>query len=388
MKLHSFLLPTLAGIAVARVEEQPQHAETYIITQAETTTTSSNPPSIPNDLARAILLQRLSTPDKPSALGRLPESLADTDAVSYIKQFGKQPRPLFEDAASESSQLVITFSGITADNYDSLRAALSPLPVSFTVPGLSRLPTSLWNQKKRSCAFASSINPEDGKCWKGQTQYLAYDAVKDSSVIAELGKNLDALRARARDGKLETTIVLLAPAGAAPEELRRRDGFESEEVIAVKDADGARAASGPGAGTTFVSDSKPLHAFASRPPPVFPACFASHNACVTATDSCSGHGECVNWWAKRGAAKRDGDGDGDGDACFACHCLATPHGPNNVQRWGGGACHKRDVSTPFWLFVGVATVLGATVAFAVGLLFSVGEQKLPGVIGAGVSRSK
>jgi len=51
-------------------------------------------------------------------------------------------------------------------------------------------------------------------------------------------------------------------------------------------------------------------------------------------------------------------------------------------------CQKEDISTQFWLIAGFTITIIGAVTFAIGLLFSVGEEKLPGVIGAGVSRSK
>ena len=104
---------------------------------------------------------------------------------------------------------------------------------------------------------------------------------------------------------------------------------------------------------------------------------------MSGTSDCSGHGECAARWT--------GEGKGDGaEACYVCRCLQTTEkgadGREGLYRWGGAACQKIDVSTPFWLFAGVTIALVGTVTFAVGLLFGVGEQKLPGVIGAGVSK--
>ena len=106
---------------------------------------------------------------------------------------------------------------------------------------------------------------------------------------------------------------------------------------------------------------------------------------MSATDSCSGHGQCINKWERLGL-------DESKNACFFCHCMATNEtdrfGHVSVYHWGGSSCHKRDLSTPFWLFAGVTIALVGTIAFAISLLFNVGEEKLPGVIGAGVSRTK
>lgn len=58
---------------------------------------------------------------------------------------------------------------------------------------------------------------------------------------------------------------------------------------------------------------------------------------------------------------------------------------NRTIHWGGAACQKKDISGPFWLIVGFTVVMIGLVSWAIGMLFSIGEEKLPGVIGAGVS---
>ncbi|KAI1165707.1 hypothetical protein F5B18DRAFT_609446 [Nemania serpens] len=381
MKLNSFLLPALAVVAAA--DSPPQHAEAYMLRHSQQTTTS-DPPSIPNSLAEAILLQRLSSPDQPAALGQIPQSLDEDEAVSYVNQFAKPARPLFDGPdVDEPKQLVIAFSGVTSSHYKQLKAAIPRVPLVFTAPGLGRLPAKV----SSGCAFGPSINPkgsESSRCWSGKTQYLQYDVTKDSNIVQQLSLNLAALKSYANEGLMETTIVFLdsSSSSSSTDELRRRQlNFQKDRVT------GSQAA----ADKTFVSsthgsgDNKVFDAFAGRPTTV-PSCFASQNACETATTSCSGHGVCVDRWGK----------DNTDRTCFFCHCGKTVekggYGKNDerehVYYWGGATCQKRDVSTPFWLFAGVSITLVATIAFSIGLLFTVGEEKLPGVIGAGVSRSK
>ncbi|KAI0880044.1 uncharacterized protein GGS22DRAFT_176001 [Annulohypoxylon maeteangense] len=380
MKLQGFLLPALAGITTAKSEEQLQNAEVYIIKQQETK--FSNVPSIPQDLAQAILLQRLSTSEQPSILGQLPESISQDESILYLNQYAKTPRPLFEEVdANEPRQLVIAFSGVTTQKQKDLQAALPGVPLAFTAPGLSRLSAK---GKKTGCAFDQSINPENAKCWKGKTQYLEYNAAKDKNIIKQLSQNIATLQSRAQSSTLETTILLLADPSSSP---LRRDILEDELVMAedIPTADSSFNADG----TKKPSDpSKPFHAFSSKPtnlasrPGILPSCFTSHNACITATDSCSGHGQCLDKWSTI---------DSGDKACFSCRCMSTnetnAEGHTSLYHWGGSACHKRDISTPFWLFAGTTLALVGTVVFAIGLLFNVGEEKLPGVIGAGVSRS-
>ncbi|KAI0466611.1 hypothetical protein F4859DRAFT_496762 [Xylaria cf. heliscus] len=385
MKLNSFLLPALAGVAAAAAADPaPQHAEAYMLRHTkQTTSSSSNPPSIPNSLAEAILLQRLSSPDRPSALGQIPQSLDDDEAISYINQFATPPRPLFDSAdADEPRQLVIAFSGVTSSQHKQLKAAIPRVPLAFTAPGLGRLPAKV----SSDCAFGPSINPKSSKCWSGKTQYLQYDVKKDSDIVKQLSINLAALKSYANEGLMETTIVFLdSTSSSSDEELRRRQlQFQKEKVMTESSGSASTFVSSTHGSSSSSKDKgkdKVFDAFAGRPTSV-PACFASQNACETATSSCSGHGVCVDRWGK----------DDTDNACFFCHCGSTVEKDdekvNHVYYWGGATCQKRDISTPFWLFAGVSITLVATIAFSIGLLFSVGEEKLPGVIGAGVSRSK
>lgn len=57
-------------------------------------------------------------------------------------------------------------------------------------------------------------------------------------------------------------------------------------------------------------------------------------------------------------------------------------------QWGGPACQKQDISSPFFLIAGVSIFAVALIASAIGLLFSMGQQELPGIISAGVAGSK
>jgi len=116
-----------------------------------------------------------------------------------------------------------------------------------------------------------------------------------------------------------------------------------------------------------------------------PQCFLTEESCNKATKNCSGHGDCANKYLPT-----------DKTACFSCKCKASAEhrkdGKGNTYdrtvHWGGNICQKEDISVEFWLItLFTVTIIGA-VTFAIGLLYSVGEETLPGVIGAGVSRTK
>jgi hypothetical protein len=54
-------------------------------------------------------------------------------------------------------------------------------------------------------------------------------------------------------------------------------------------------------------------------------------------------------------------------------------------QWGGTACEKKDVSVEFWLFASFGVAMTGLVAGAIGLLYIMGAEELPSVIGAGVA---
>lgn len=114
---------------------------------------------------------------------------------------------------------------------------------------------------------------------------------------------------------------------------------------------------------------------------ILPACFSSQSACEATTRNCTGHGHC------RLAYK---DRDSDNKTCYACACtpdIRKDKDGKNVKttRWGGPACQKKDVVMPFWLLFGFTVLFLFVVSWGIGLLYSMGEQELPSVIGAGVS---
>lgn len=116
---------------------------------------------------------------------------------------------------------------------------------------------------------------------------------------------------------------------------------------------------------------------------VAPLCYTSLKSCTSSTNSCSGHGKCY----------KKSNGTEAAAPCFACQCepqyeTHTVEGKETstyISYWGGGACQKEDISGPFWLITIFTVVLVVIVGWAIGMMYSIGEEKLPGVIGAGVS---
>jgi len=112
-------------------------------------------------------------------------------------------------------------------------------------------------------------------------------------------------------------------------------------------------------------------------PSVIPACFTSKSACENTTNFCSGHGDCYKAH----------------NNCFKCKCGTTlarvnEDGTKKTTQWGGAACERKDVSVPFILFASFGVVMAALIAGAISMLYNMGSQELPSVIGAGVAGPK
>jgi hypothetical protein len=115
-----------------------------------------------------------------------------------------------------------------------------------------------------------------------------------------------------------------------------------------------------------------------------PVCHVSNSSCTEATNNCSGHGSC---YLRYGSG-----GEGSTGNCYACRCQETvvrkSDGTTLKIQWGGPACQKKDISSPFFLIAGVSVLAILMVGSAVGMLFSMGQEELPSVISAGVGGSK
>ncbi|KAL8818846.1 MAG: hypothetical protein Q9223_002614 [Gallowayella weberi] len=118
-------------------------------------------------------------------------------------------------------------------------------------------------------------------------------------------------------------------------------------------------------------------------PGILPVCHPNLDKLIAATNNCSGHGTPYLKRPKSSDPKANDD-------CYACRCGKTVlsrgegKGVKTVD-WAGPACSKKDISMPFWLLAGISIALLATVTWGVGLLFSIGQEDLPSVIGAGVA---
>jgi hypothetical protein len=192
-----------------------------------------------------------------------------------------------------------------------------------------------------------------------------------SAMIRELLSDLNPrLASFAASGSQESTIVLLPTTARSPRPLSKHTHVarqvpeEQEETLSVPSFP-------PLSPTTQSNPSGPPKL---APGTFLPTCFGSESSCTNATNNCSGHGSCSNKYA----------------GCYACQCSRTivrhnDDGTTKTVQWGGTACEKKDVSTEFWLFGSFGIAMTALVAGTVALLYSMGSEELPSVIGAGVA---
>ena len=208
--------------------------------------------------------------------------------------------------------------------------------------------------------------------------------MQNSRVIDEISKNLDRLLSFVAKGDLEATVVLIPESSRASaihtwhstsdsaSDLKRRD---FKEHVIVEDANDK------------ITEKRPVAVASSISNPAqnrgIPQCFTTESSCASQTNNCSGHGDCINKY-----------GNNSKTICFVCSCKPTVRDtkskvlPQEIVEWGGAMCQKEDISAQFWLLTGFTITIIGAVSFALGLLFNMGQEKLPGVIGAGVSRSK
>lgn len=403
MLLNGLALAGLAGLASSAATHE--QAEVYILNSKPAALSSSSTPvtpSLPRQLARDILFQRVTGDLQ---LKGLSSTIVGDRVLSYFDQYGRSPRPLFGASTEDisPSQLVILLEGVTEDNARALREGLqkqdfSPafkiedapstkankhlVDVEFAAGGLSG-----------SCDVPSAINPYDS-CWKGMSLVVRYDAAKHPKALQALADNIPALSKSVSSNDIEATLVLLPESSRgskhsywttdAPTDLRRR--FLDEAPLSDTKVDTAEEVTiSPGSGAVDLGITP--GAAAKKGDKMNLGCFSSLNSCATATGNCTGHGACVDKYAVPGRETREGD-----KQCFVCSCLSTKKFPDKENskhvHWGGAYCQKIDVSSPFWLIAITTVVLVGLVTGCIAMLFSIGEEKLPGVIGAGVSRSK
>ncbi|KAF2013553.1 hypothetical protein BU24DRAFT_424550 [Aaosphaeria arxii CBS 175.79] len=291
--------------------------------------TVADPPSgADNDrLIRAIATQAESLPKKEDAFGR-----TYTDGITIEKWL----KPL--KAVGIHNEYLSTFHAVKKDELSSseLAKALSGLLEESVASGEQGWPITVVLMPPSGPKSKRDVNP-----------YGAFDIPRDT------------------DFRRPKTEEFLSPSSSQPSQPPKAKVSNLEDFPIIS-------AAKPGA---------PIRG-------ILPSCFSSQDACIQQTNNCSSHGGvdggCVNRKGKKGTGRVD---------CWHCQCEPTVEfvgGDGMEERkrttyWGGPACQKKDISTPFWLFVSTGVIIAFLISSAIGMLYSMGSEELPSVIGAGVS---
>ena len=220
--------------------------------------------------------------------------------------------------------------------------------------------------------------------------------------VARLAASLKALPALAKQSELESILILFPPSSDSGKRsstaiygdlsFTRRQPLEQQlelPPIVVPSSSSSKSStkttsiSSPSATPTHSKNAS--HLLPSKGP--LPVCYNSLEHCKERTNRCSGHGRCFEKF------KSPPQEDDLRKSCWACQCGTTIILPNSRNEnkgnktiyWGGAACQKKDVSGPLFLLVAMTILLVGAVTWGIGLLYSIGQEELPSVIGAGVS---
>lgn len=189
----------LAGFASVASAAATELAEVYILSST-TSSSSSSIPQIPRQVARQVFLQRLGAD---AQLNNLPETTSADEALSWIAEYGRAPKPLFgADVASSTesidpSQLLVVLEGINPALHKELKTKLKVQP-AFTV---ADAPSSKATKQlvdvdlsaySASCKVEAVVNPYD-KCWKGMSLVVKYDPARVSSLCLRPHLNISLL---------------------------------------------------------------------------------------------------------------------------------------------------------------------------------------------------
>ncbi|PQE20399.1 arsenate reductase protein [Rutstroemia sp. NJR-2017a BBW] len=360
MKLHaSFLLPLLVSTVSAATE-----APAYLFQGQKWPSNSGSPPALSPTEARLVLAQRLGI-SQYHDIGSVKDS-----AIKHINKFGGQLKSLFNDAPKDkAAELVMIVEGVSDDTAGPLLNAWSSIKPAFTIsnpPSVSstqRLAADLEEQlgKAKKCAFHDAINPFANKCWNGKSKIMHVDLSKKSKVQEKesITTSFERLTRFASQSEMNVLIILM------PSSRRSSSSYGTYSKPSQKKISSRQHSEEP---ITEFAEKVTFHATASNSTnhtlnsrvPRF--CYASLDACVASTNNCSSSGLCY---------KKSSD-------CFACSC-------SSGSGRGGAACQKQDISGPFWLITISSIVLVGLVSWGIGMLYSIGDEQLPGVIGAGVS---
>ncbi|EEH17792.1 hypothetical protein PABG_00355 [Paracoccidioides brasiliensis Pb03] len=364
------------------------------------------------ETARLILISRLGLSEC-STLGSVDETV-----IRDLNTFGGKQTPIMEDAMSDGdySKLLLVWEGVdipdlaSASKYSSnsftiptapndlvdgsfikkllaqsstVRTTSKLCPFDFDVEGGFRGSLILYTSQ---CPSGNNLFPSGtsrfsetaflkflargARSWGGEhtTAILRISSGSNTPAVRKtVFSTLAELSILAKESRQESTMIFadtVPPYRTAnrPYKERERSILEPRQP---KDA----------------NDMTRGHKFPSA---MMPFCYNDNRTCTEATNSCSGHGSCYRKFGSKEGSKGD---------CYACKCGRTvvrtnQDGSVKTVQWGGPACQKKDVSIPFYSIAGISILVVFSIAGGIRMLFSVGMEELPSVLGAGVAVPK
>ncbi|KFY07618.1 hypothetical protein V492_06981 [Pseudogymnoascus sp. VKM F-4246] len=373
------LLPAIAGVVYAT----SSHIDGFVFTASKELDTGSV--SLTPEQVRVVLAQQLDV----TQYHNLGAGDRSEKELKLINSFGGQHPKLFDEgvAGATSPRHLVVFLDVSLDGSKALKTKWSakgrtePSFVMGGSPGTKSVGALVRDIQQQispgklpdeQCTLAKAIDASASECWNNKNSHIML--AKDGSDFDAFVKSQDSLFSAIEKGDLEATFLFMTPGQtnrfkkeswgayslpASDSELRKR-----QQELPMSDivASSSSAPSGPQPTST------PIRGL----PPV---CYNSKESCTKSTQNCSGHGEC---------GRKFGPAEGEsGATCFACKCYS----PDKTRKghWGGAACQKKDISAQFWIIAGFSALLMGIVSYAIGMMFSIGSEKLPGVIGAGVA---
>ncbi|OBT43316.1 hypothetical protein VE00_06880 [Pseudogymnoascus sp. WSF 3629] len=381
------LLPAIAGVAHAT----SSRVDGFVFTASKELDAGSV--SLTPEQVRVVLAQQLDVTQY-HTLGAGDRSEKE---LKLINTFGGQHPKLFDEgvAGATSPKHLVVFLDVSLEGSKALKAKWSekgraePSFVMVGSPGPESVGTLVRDIQQQispreladeQCTLTKVIDASASECWYNRNSHIMYKLAEDSSDFDTFVKSQDSLFSAIEKGDLEATFLLMTPGqtnrfkkqpwgsyslAASDSDLRKRQQEQPLSDVVSSSSSSSSTLSGP----------QPTSTPIGRLPPL---CYNTLESCTSSTQNCSGHGACFR---KFGPAKGE-----SGASCFACKCYGPdPTDKTKKGHWGGAACQKQDISAQFWIIAGFSALLIGIVSYAIGMMFSIGSEKLPGVIGAGVA---
>ncbi|CAD0092817.1 unnamed protein product [Aureobasidium vineae] len=356
-----FLLPAAAAAAKA------SYGSLYIYDDQSKNDLNAPIVSLKADAARLVIASRLGLDQYHSLQGQSESALEEIDRLSGVSSF------LSSSDASVALILSTADAGLPFSLVRSTHTETIQIRECPDFNAAEKLLKDLAHQsgvEHLNGVQLSTVSSETGPAFRIAQDTMALDEAINTLI-----------------SQYRTVLVLTAPKATTDNTFGSYDGpadshqkryFKEAPLITevTKTASHLKATLTPDASSNKTyNQTSPLRG-------ILPGCFASLSACQSMTRNCTGHGSCV-------LSHTDKDAGDLGGKCYSCACKAevrtNSDGTKKTTHWGGPACQKKDIIMPFWLISSFSVFMVFLVSWGVGLLYTMGSQELPSVIGAGVS---